>query len=196
MKHFLKILVLTAVVSCAPLAQAVPVAFYASLNGANEFPGNLSPGTGNAFVVFDTALHTMSVHVDFNGLLAGTTAAHIHCCTAVANTGTAGVATTTPTFTGFPGGVTGGTYDHLFDMTLASSYNPAFFNAHGGNTAQAEADFFACMFSEKTYLNVHTTAFPGGEIRGFLHLAPEPGSMALLGLGLAGLGFGRRKRAG
>ncbi|WP_368857358.1 CHRD domain-containing protein [Thauera sp. 2A1] len=36
--------------------------------------------------------------------------------------------------------------------------------------------------------NIHTTAFPAGEIRGFLQRStvPEPGCLALPGIGLAG----------
>jgi hypothetical protein len=50
-----------------------------------------------------------------------------------------GVATQVPTFSGFPLGVTSGTYSELFDLTLASSWNPAFITANGGTTAGAEA---------------------------------------------------------
>ena len=44
------------------------------------------------------------------------------------------------------------------------------------------------MFADTAYFNIHTIQFPGGEIRGFLHAVqsvPEPGSLVLLGLGLA-----------
>ena len=72
-----------------------------------------------------------------SGLTAGNTASHIHCC--IAPGGNAGVATTTPTFTGFPSGVTSGSYDHVFDLTSLSSYNPAFVTANGGLVSSAEA---------------------------------------------------------
>jgi CHRD domain len=78
------------------------------------------------------------------------------------------VATTTPTFAGFPLGVTAGTYHIILDLTLATSWNAAFIAANGGTTAGAEAALAAGLNAGNTYLNIHTNVFPGGEIRGFL----------------------------
>lgn len=169
------------------------VTYNAALSGANEAPPNASLGTGFVSVIYDSTARTMRVMVNFSGLTGNLTAAHIHCCTAIANVGNAGVATALPTFPGFPGGGTSGSYDQTFDMALSASYNPAFITAHGGTVGSAETDLFAGMAAEKTYLNIHTTTSPGGEIRGFLAV-PEPGSLALLGVGLAGLGLGRRQK--
>jgi hypothetical protein len=36
------------------------------------------------------------------------------------------------------------------------------------------------MFQGETYLNIHTTSFPGGEIRGFLTQVPDDASTAML----------------
>ena len=178
---------------CVGTLLATPLTFVTTLTGPNEFPANASPGFGVATVNYDPAVHSLRVQVNFLNLLAGVTASHIHCCVSPsAVTPTAGVATTTPTFTGFPSGVTSGTYDHLFDMTLASSYNPAFVTA-AGSIATAEANLANGFANGTTYLNIHTTAFPGGEIRGFLVAAPEPGTFALIGLGLAAAALVRRR---
>jgi len=159
------------VVGAASFAHAAGVTYGAVLTGPNESPPNASPGTGVGQVDYDPATHLMHVYVNFSGLVltgTGTTASHIHAATAVAGTGTAGVATTTPTFAGFPLNVRSGDYSIVLDMTQASSYNPAYVTAHGGNTTQAEADLVAAIAAGKAYLNVHSNSFPGGEIRGFL----------------------------
>jgi hypothetical protein len=140
--------------------------FTGNLSGANENPQVSPAGTGTAVVTWDTATNLMTVNVTFTGLTTPNTAAHIHCC--VAPPGNTGVATTTPTFTGFPGGTTAGTYVHTFDMTQASSYNPAFVTLKGG-VAAAEAALFTGLRTGQTYLNIHTTAHGGGETRAFLN---------------------------
>ena len=122
----------------APAAHAVPMTFAANLTGAAEIPPVVSPGTGFATVVLDPTANTLHVDVTFSGLTSGTTASHIHCCVASTPAGNFIVATTTPTFPGFPLGVTSGTYDNTLDLTLASSYNPVFV-ADVGGVPQAEA---------------------------------------------------------
>jgi hypothetical protein len=154
-----------------------------TLSGAIEVPPNASPGTGTATVGFDIDTHTLVIDVTFSGLIGMTTAAHIHCCTAVPGEGTAGVATQVPNFVDFPLGVTSGTYSHVFDTSLASTWNQAFINANGGTTAGAEAALLAGLDSGTAYFNLHSMAAPGGEIRGFLQPVPEPATVAMLALG-------------
>ena len=181
------------VLMTATSAQAVPVFFKTGLSGANEFPANASTASGWANVFFDPTAHTMRVIVSYQGLSSPTTAAHIHCCVATPFdvTLTAGVATTTPTFPGFPTG-TSGFYDQIFDMTLAGSYRAGFITA-AGSIAAAETLLYNGLQAGTAYLNVHSQNFTAGEIRGFLQV-PEPLSLSLFGAGLVGVVALRRRR--
>ena len=119
LKTSVKLLCFAAVLLTGSSAYATVITYVGTLNGANESPANGSPGTGTALVSYNTVTQLLEVQVTFADLTGPNTAAHIHCCTITPFAGTAGVATVTPTFTGFPGGVTSGTYDHTFDLTLA-----------------------------------------------------------------------------
>ena len=81
------------------------------------------------------------------------------------------MATQTPTFTGFPSGVSSGIYEQVFNMTLAGSYSAAFVS-DSGSTAEALRRLLAGMGNGTAYFNIHTTTYSAGEIRGNL---VEPG---------------------
>ena len=174
------------------VARADQLVFTATLTGSQEVPPSGSAGIGSALVTLDTVTNLLTVNVSFAGLGSPTIASHIHCCTPPG--ANAIVATAVPTFPGFPLGVTTGTYFMTFDLTVASTYNPAFITAHGGTVSGAMAAFIAGLNSGQTYLNIHTSQFPGGEIRGQLNAVPEPATLLLLTTGIIGAAGAVRKR--
>ncbi len=193
MKKTLFILALATTLTSAHATLYVYTVIFSSLGEAAS-----SPGTGSGTVSYDDIAHTLGLSCSFSGLLGTTTASHIHAATVSPFTGNAGVATTTPSFALFPLGVTSGTFNNVLDLTLASSYNATFVTANGGTTAGAEAALAAAMANGEAYWNIHTSAAPSGEIRGFLTPVPEPSSLALAGLcaaGAIGRAWHRKARA-
>ena len=108
----------------------------AMMDGKSEVPANTSAGTGTADIDYDAASKKLSWKVTYSGLSGPATAAHFH---GPAEAGkNAGVAVAIPNATSSP--VEG-------SATLTD--------------AQA-----ADLAGGKYYINIHTAANPGGEIRG------------------------------
>ena len=108
----------------------------ATLDGKAETPPNTSAGTGTADIDYDAATKKMTWKLTYSGLTGPATAAHFH---GPAEPGkSAGVAVAIPNATSNP--------------------------AEGSATlTDAQA---ADLEAGKYYVNVHTAANPGGEIRG------------------------------
>lgn len=177
------VLMIAVVVLALRSATAHEVIYAARLTGPNQSPANDSTGIGFAKITIDFDLFTMRVEARFDDLQGTVTTAHIHAATATPLSGTAGIATQTPSFASFPSALMSGSYDHTFDLSQASSYNPAFIAANGGTVSTASNALFAALAERRAYFDLHSSAFPEGEIRGFLiepvgirsltHLAPH-----------------------
>jgi len=136
------------------------------LDGAQA--GTVSLGTGSATLTLDDVANTLNVNITFSGLTGTTTDAHIHCCALPGFN--AGVII--PFNPPFPLGVTSGSMNNTFAISGVNVNN---------------------VKSGLSYINIHTTFAPAGEIRGQIAAIPEPGTLALLGMGFAGIGVGRRR---
>ena len=108
----------------------------ATLDGKSEVPPNASAGTGTADIDYDAATKKLSWKLTYSGLSGPATAAHFH--GPADPDKNAGVAVAIPNATSSP--------------------------AEGSATlTDAQA---ADLTAGKYYVNVHTAANPGGEIRG------------------------------
>ena len=112
--------------------------YVATLSGAQEVPANSSAGRGTAEVQLNKNTNTVSWKVTYSGLSGPTTAGHIH----------------GPAAAGANAGV----------MIPFSNVGTPTFQGQGPITAAQAAELAA----GRTYVNLHTARFPGGEIRGQL----------------------------
>ncbi|MDX2146690.1 MAG: CHRD domain-containing protein [Planctomycetota bacterium] len=151
------------------------VTLTAVLNGAQENPPVNTPATGTATLTIDRATRQFSIDLQFSGLTSPTRVAHIH----RAPTGSNG-----PVIVGLDG------------INGAWAFIPVGVTSFNSNGPVASPFLFPAaelenLLSGRTYFNVHSINFPGGEIRG--QIVPAPAGAALLGLG--GLVAARRRRA-
>jgi hypothetical protein len=127
----------------------------AVLSGAQEVPPLVSAATGTATVTIDAARTTINVTLTAQGFATPVTASHIHFG---------------------PAGTNGGVLFSLFAVpgvfpaTLTKTLTSADFTPDAANGIVTFADAVNAMLIGNTYINVHTQANLGGEIRGQLML--------------------------
>jgi hypothetical protein len=175
MKKLLTVLTVAfalALLSTPGIARA-DLIFVTPLSGADEIPPTGSLAIGLA--VFDLPDNELSIGFDISfGTNAGgpplTTplaAGHIHF-------GVPGM--NGPVILPFPGLPAGSTSGHFTGTLTAANLTPA-------GPIMTFADAVLALKAGNTYSNLHTTMFPGGEIRGQNPALPEPSTLALCGLG-------------
>ena len=161
-----------ALVGTAQTAQAQPetiqwpacsgcIRLFAVLSGNNETPapGVVTGANGTAAVTVDMVTLTVTWNIQVFNIPTGTNNAHFH----VGGSGVAG-----PTVVNIP--FTSGATN---DYTLTGSATPANLLVRGDQGIRAWEDFIQSLLAGQTYINIHTTANPGGEIRGQVVRLPQ-----------------------
>lgn len=167
LKRSLRLLAAAALLVAAPMGAQATTTFQAVLGGIQEVPPNASPATGLATVVLNNSQDQITVDVSWTGLLAPASAGHIHGPAPVGSN--AGVM--------FPLAGVSGTSGSIVTQQFAISPTQVNWLQQG-----------------LLYVNIHTSTFPGGEIRGQLTVVPEPSSLLSLAGCLPALGLLKLRR--
>jgi len=128
-------------------ASAAILRLRAELLAVNEVPANASTATGRAIVFYDTDTKRYTATVTVSGLSSALTGSHIH-------EGAAG--TNGPVVVGFGAAA-------AYANTSAGGF-------YAGSFAGDYTADVGKLLAAGAYVNVHTTTYPGGEIRGQLVL--------------------------
>ncbi len=164
--------------------------FKGSLSGAQENPAVPTSASGSGSVLLSDDMNSITVNLSWMGLSAPAVAAHIHCCVPVGVNG--------PVAIGFmPSSSTSGSLSSTYDLTSLGTYTSAFVDANGGTLESTRSAFLAGLMSGNSYLNIHSSNYPGGEIRGqVVSAVPEPATwgMMILGFGMLGGAVRYRRR--
>src|SRR5687768_12058059 len=134
-------------------AQAQTITFTANLHGGNEVPAVSTGSAGTAVVTWNTATRAGTYRVDVFNMPVGTTASHIH----VGAPGVGGPVVIN--FTVPAGGISN-------DFALVGTFGCSDVVARAAQGINSCDDFEQALLLGNTYVNVHSTANPGGEIRG------------------------------
>ena len=155
MRRVLMALATLFVLTTASQAQAQVTTLTAQLNGGNEVPGVVTGSAGTATVTWNATTKTGTYRVDVYNMPVGTTASHIH-VGAVGVGGPIIINFTVPT-----GGISN-------DFGLTGTFACSDVTARAAQGINSCEDFEQALLLNNTYVNVHSTANPGGEIRGQL----------------------------
>jgi len=139
--------------AAAASAQTVVVAT-ATLGAGEETPILLSGAAGTAEVAIDTTAKEFAITLRIFNIPTTTTAGHIH----VGPKGIAG-----PVVLDFPA-IAG----RLGDFVTTFRVGEAAFRANAAIGINSIDDVIQAVANGNAYVNIHTTTFPGGEIRGQL----------------------------
>jgi len=138
----------------AAAASAQVVVATATLGGGDETPILLSGAAGTAEVAIDTTAKEFAVTLRIFNIPTTTTAGHIH----VGSKGIAG-----PVVIDFPA-IAG----RLGDFVTTFRVGEAAFRANAAIGINTIDDVIQAVANGNAYVNIHTTTFPAGEIRGQL----------------------------